>query len=249
MKLRRILASLAVIFFAAGLHAQDASPLKTDKDKTSYAVGVAVGKSLKDDGVEVDPNLVAQGIKDQLADGKLLISDDEFRALITAFQQAANAKRAAMLAALADSNKKAGAAFLAENAKKDGVKTTASGLQYKVITEGTGAKPTDADTIVCQYRGTLIDGTEFDSSYKAGQPAELQVGGVIPGFNEALKLMSVGSKYQFFIPAEQAYGERGAGNVIGPNATLIFEIELVSIQAKQAAPAAPATPVPPPAAR
>ncbi len=186
--------------------------------------------------------LVAQGLKDTLANAKLLITDDEFRALMTAFQQAATEKRAAVLAAQADSNKKAGAAFLAENGKKDGVTTTASGLQYKVITAGTGAKPTDADSITVKYRGTLIDGMEFDSNN--GQPATFQVGGVIPGFREALKLMPVGSKYQIFIPADQAYAERGAGDVIGPNATLIFEVELVAIQGKQATPGTPATPAP-----
>lgn len=242
MKCKWILASLALILSAAGLHAQDASPLKTDKDKTSYALGVAVGKSFQAQGVEADPNLIAQGLKDAYTNGKLLISDDEFRSLMTAFQQAMNDKQNAAKAALADNNKKAGAAFLAANAKKDGVTTTPTGLQYKVITAGSGAKPSDTDTVTLQYRGTLIDGTEFDSSYKNGQPAVLEVGRVIPGFKEALKLMPVGSKYQFVIPADQAYGDRGAGNVIGPNATLIFEIELISIQGKQTAPGTPGAP-------
>lgn len=243
MKSQWIIVSLAVVLCATGLRAQDAaSPLKTDKDKTSYALGVAVGKSFQAQGVEADPNLIAQGLKDAMANGKLLITDEEFRSLMTAFQQNMNEKQAAEKAALADTNKKAGEAFLAENAKKDGVMTTPSGIQYKVITAGSGAKPTDADTVTCQYRGTLIDGTEFDSTYKNGQPAVLEVGRVIPGFKEALKMMPVGSKYQFVIPADQAYGERGAGNVIGPNATLIFEIELVSIQGKQATPGGPATP-------
>ncbi len=245
MKPQRILATLAILLFAAGLHAQDASPLKNDKDKTSYALGVAVGKSFQAQGVDADPNLIAQGLKDAFTNGKLLISDDEFRTLMNAFQQAMTEKQAAAKAAQADTNKKAGVAYLADNAKKDGVKTTASGLQYKVITEGTGAKPTDADTVSCQYRGTLIDGTEFDSSYKNNQPAILEVGRVIPGFKEALKLMPVGSKYQFVIPADLAYGDRGAGNVIGANATLIFEIELLSIQGKQVTPGTPAAPATP----
>lgn len=245
MKIRTLVASLALVLCAAGLQAQDASPLKTDKDKTSYALGVAVGKSFQAQGVEADPNLIAQGLKDAYTNGKLLISDDEFKALMTAFQQSMTEKQAAAKAAQADANKKAGVEFLAENAKKDGVMTTPSGLQYKVITAGTGTKPTDADTVTCQYRGTLIDGTEFDSSYKNGQPAVLEVGRVIPGFKEALKLMPVGSKYQFFIPADQAYGERGAGNVIGPNSALIFEIELISIQGKQATPGTPAAPATP----
>jgi FKBP-type peptidyl-prolyl cis-trans isomerase FklB len=237
-----MMAGLGLILFAVGLSAQDASPLKTPKDKTSYALGVAVGKSFQAQGLDADPNLIAQGLKDALGGGKLLITDDEFRSLMTAFQQSVNEKQAAVKAAQADSNKKAGEAFLADNAKKEGVVTLPSGLQYKIITAGTGTKPTDADTVTCQYRGTLLDGTEFDSTYKNGQPAIIEVGRVIPGFKEALKLMPVGSKFQFFIPADQAYGERGAGNVIGPNAALIFEVELMSIQGKQAAPGTPATP-------
>lgn len=242
MRPQRMIAGLGLVLLAlaAGLNAQDASPLKTPKDKTSYALGVAVGKSFQAQGVDADPNLIAQGLKDALDGGKLLITDDEFRALMTAFQQSVNEKQAAAKAAQADTNKKAGEAFLADNGKKDGVVTLASGLQYKVITAGSGARPTDSDTVTCQYRGTLIDGTEFDSTYKNGQPAVLEVGRVIPGFKEALKLMPVGSKFQFVIPADQAYGERGAGNVIGPNSALIFEIELISIQGKQSTPGTPA---------
>jgi FKBP-type peptidyl-prolyl cis-trans isomerase len=242
MRPQRMIAGLGLVLFAVGLNAQDASPLKTPKDKTAYALGVAVGKSFQAQGVDADPNLIAQGLKDAFTGGKLLITDDEFRSLMTAFQNSMNEKQTAVKAAQADGNKKAGEAFLAENSKKDGVVTLPSGLQYKIITAGTGAKPTDADTVTCQYRGTLLDGTEFDSTYKNGQPAIIEVGRVIPGFKEALKLMPVGSKFQFFIPADQAYGERGAGNVIGPNAALIFEVELMSIQGKQAAPGTPATP-------
>lgn len=242
MKPQWMMAGLGIVLMAVGLNAQDASPLKTPKDKTSYALGVAVGKSFQAQGVDADPNLIAQGLKDALAGGKLLITDDEFRSLMTAFQESMNEKQTAAKAALADSNKKAGETFLADNGKKDGVVTLPSGLQYKILTAGTGSKPTDTDTVTCQYRGTLIDGTEFDSTYKNGQPAILEVGRVIPGFKEALKLMPVGSKFQFFIPADQAYGDRGAGNVIGPNSALIFEIELISIQGKQTAPGTPATP-------
>ena len=230
MRPQWMIAGLSFFLLAAGLSAQDASPLKTTKDKTSYALGLAVAKSFQSQGIDADPNLVAQAIKDALSGGKLLMTDDEFRATMTAFEQAMNQKQADAKAAEATSNKKAGDAFLAANGKKDGVVTMPSGLQYKIITEGTGRKPTDADTVTCQYRGTLIDGTEFDSSYKNQQPAVLEVGKVIPGFKEALEIMPVGSKMQFFIPAALAYGDRGAGNVIGPNATLIFEVELVSIQ-------------------
>jgi UDP-GlcNAc:undecaprenyl-phosphate/decaprenyl-phosphate GlcNAc-1-phosphate transferase len=239
MRPQWMMAGLAFVLLAVGLNAQDASPLKSDKDKTSYALGVAVGKSFQAQGIDSDPNLIAQGLKDALAGGKLLITDDEFRSLMTAFQQSVNQKQMAAKAALADSNKKAGESFLADNAKKDGVVTLPSGLQYKIITAGTGNKPTDADTVMCQYKGTLIDGTEFDST-KNAQSATIEVGRVIPGFKEALKLMPVGSKWQFFIPAGLAYGETGAGNVIGPNSALIFEIELVSIQGKQVMPGTPA---------
>jgi FKBP-type peptidyl-prolyl cis-trans isomerase len=245
MRPQWMMAGLGLVLLAVGLNAQDASPLKTPKEKTSYALGVAVGKSFQTQGIDADPNLIAQGLKDALGGGKLLITDDEFRALMAAFQQTMNEKEAAAKATQADANKKAGEAFLAENGKKDGVVTLPSGLQYKIITAGAGMKPTDADTVTCQYKGTLIDGTEFDSSYKNGQPAVLEVGRVIPGFKEALKLMPVGSKFQFFIPADQAYGQGGVGSVIGPNSALIFEVELISIQGKQAAPATPATPVAP----
>jgi len=230
MRPQWMIAGLSIFLLAAGLSAQDASPLKTTKDKTSYALGLAVAKSFQSQGIDADPNLVAQAIKDALSGGKLLMTDDEFRATMAAFEQAMNQKQADAKVAEASANKKAGDAFLAENGKKDGVVTMPSGLQYKVITEGTGKKPTDADTVTCQYRGTLINGTEFDSSYKNQQPAVLEVGRVIPGFKEALEIMPVGSKMQFFIPAALAYGERGAGNIIGPNSTLIFEVELVSIQ-------------------
>jgi FKBP-type peptidyl-prolyl cis-trans isomerase len=245
MRPQWMMAGLGLVLFTVGLNAQDASPLKNDKDKTSYALGVAVGKSFQAQGIDADANLIAQGLKDALANGKLLITDDEFRSLMTAFQQSVNQKQTEAKSAQADANKKAGETFLAENSKKDGVVTTPSGLQYKIITAGTGKKPTDADTVMCQYKGTLIDGTEFDSTYKTAQPATIEVGRVIPGFKEALKLMPVGSKWQFFIPAELAYGERGAGNVIGPNSALIFEIELVSIQGQQTMPGTPATPATP----
>ncbi len=242
MRPQWMMAGLGLVLLAVGLNAQDASPLKTPKDKTAYALGVAVGKSFQAQGVDADPNLIAQGLKDALAGGRLLITDDEFRTLMTAFQETMKEKQAAASAALADSNKKAGEAFLADNGKKDGVVTLPSGIEYKIITAGTGTKPTDTDTVTCQYRGTLLDGTEFDSTYKNGQPAIIEVGRVIPGFKEALKLMPVGSKFQFVIPADQAYAERGAGNVIGPNAALIFEVELMSIQGKQAAPGTPVAP-------
>jgi FKBP-type peptidyl-prolyl cis-trans isomerase len=206
--------------------------LKTQKDKFSYALGMNLGKSLHQQSVEVDPNILARGLKDALTGGKTLLSDDEARATLTAAQAEVRAKQQERMQAAGATNKKDGETFLAANKTKDGVVTLPSGLQYKILTAGTGPKPTASDTVVCNYRGTLINGTEFDSSYKRGQPATFPVGGVIKGWTEALQLMPVGSKWQLVIPADLAYGDRGAGADIGPGATLIFEVELLSIQGK-----------------
>jgi len=210
----------------------DAMELKTEKDKLSYAIGVNVGRSLQKDAVDVEANIVTQGLKDALAGGKTLITEDEAKALITALQTDLHKKQDQAMQAAGEANKKQGEAFLAANKAKDGVVTLPSGLQYKVLTEGKGPKPTPSDTVVCNYKGTLIDGTEFDSSYKRGQPATFPVGQVIKGWTEALQLMPVGSKWELFIPSEMAYGPRGPTPAIGANSTLIFEVELLSIQAK-----------------
>lgn len=202
---------------------------QTEKDKVSYGIGVQVARSLKAQDVDINPDLLVKGLKDALAGEKLLMSDDDLNNTMAAFQRELTQKEMQAKAKEAEDNKKAGEAFLAENGKKDGVVTLPSGLQYKVVKAGQGQKPTDADTVSCNYRGTLIDGTEFDKN-EAGKPATFQVGMVIPGFKEGLKLMPVGSTWQFFIPPELAYGERGAGNVIGPNTTLVFEVELLSIK-------------------
>jgi len=171
-------------------------------------------------------------LKDALTGGKTLLTDDEARAALTAAQAEVRAKQQEKMQQASAENKKEGDAFLAANKAKDDVVTLPSGLQYKILTAGTGPKPAASDTVVCNYRGTLINGTEFDSSYKRGQPATFPVGGVIKGWTEALQLMPVGSKWQLFIPADLAYGDRGAGADIGPGATLIFEVELLSIQGK-----------------
>jgi len=214
--------------------------LKTEKDKTSYAIGMNIGKSMNKNSMDVDPAIVARGIKDTLAGGKTLLTDDEAKAVMATFQTEMRKKVEDKMQETAATNKKAGDAFLAANKGKEGVVTLPSGLQYKIITEGNGPKPTAQDTVECNYKGTLLDGTEFDSTAKhGGKPATFPVGGVIKGWTEALQLMPVGSKWQLFIPGDLAYGQRGAGGVIGPNATLIFDVELVSIQAKPAA-AAPA---------
>jgi FKBP-type peptidyl-prolyl cis-trans isomerase FklB len=206
--------------------------LKSQKDKFSYALGMNLGKNLHQQSVEVDPNLLARGLKDALTGGKTLLSDEEARATLTAAQAQVRAKQQEKMQQAGAANKKEGDAFLAANKAKEGVVTLPSGLQYKILTAGSGPKPSANDTVVCNYRGTLINGTEFDSSYKRGQPATFPVAGVIKGWTEALQLMPVGSKWQLFIPADLAYGDRGAGADIGPGATLIFEVELLSIQDK-----------------
>jgi FKBP-type peptidyl-prolyl cis-trans isomerase FklB len=217
---------------APAAKSQSALALTTPKDKASYAIGLNIGKSLHKDSVDVDPNILAQGIKDALAGSKPLLTDDEAKAAMVALQSDVRKKQEAEMQIAGEANKKEGEAFLAANKTKDGVVTLPSGLQYKILKEGAGPKPTASDSVVCNYKGTLINGAEFDSSYKRGQPATFPVGQVIHGWTEALQLMPVGSKWQLFIPSEMAYGPRGPSPDIGPNATLIFEVELLSIQGK-----------------
>lgn len=209
------------------------SPLKTEKDKVSYAIGMNIGENFKRQGIEIDDAMFLQGLKDVAAGGKTLLTDEEARTVLTQYQGELRARMEQKQKEAAETNKKEGAAFLDANKAKPGVVTLPSGLQYKILKEGTGPKPTATDTVVCNYRGTLIDGKEFDSSYKRGQPATFPVSGVIKGWTEALQLMPVGSKWELFIPSDLAYAERGAGGgEIGPNSTLIFEVELLSIQGK-----------------
>jgi FKBP-type peptidyl-prolyl cis-trans isomerase FklB len=207
--------------------------LKTQKDKASYAIGLNIGKSMHKDSVDVDPSILLRGLKDGLAGSKPLLTDDEARAAMVTLQSEMRKKQEEKMLVQGEANKKEGEAFLADNKTKDGVVSLPSGLQYKILKEGTGPKPVATDTVVCNYKGTLLDNTEFDSSYKHGQPAAIRVSGVIKGWTEALQLMPVGSKWQLFIPSELAYGARGGpGGGIGPNATLIFEVELMSVQPK-----------------
>jgi FKBP-type peptidyl-prolyl cis-trans isomerase FklB len=227
----RLIAVLAVGLFLSAVisYAADEVTLKTPKDKLSYIIGVQVGNDLKSQSIDVDPALVNRGMQDLMLGNKLLISDQEAKDFIAAYQKERAAKVAEEKKKLGEKNKQEGAAFLAENKKKEGVKTLPSGLQYKVIKEGTGKTPKATDTVVTQYKGTLINGTEFDSSYRRNEPATFPVNGIIRGWTEALLLMKEGSKWQLFVPPELAYGEQGAGP-IGPNATLIFEVELVSVK-------------------
>jgi FKBP-type peptidyl-prolyl cis-trans isomerase FklB len=229
MKLKLIVI-LGILFLVSQVNAQENLVLKNQKDKISYIIGMDIGTNLKKQSIDIDSNILAKGVKDALAGTKPLLTEQEIQETMIAFQKEMMAKQAEV----AKKNKAEGEAFLAENKKKEGVKTLPSGLQYKVIKAGTGKKPKSTDTVTAHYRGTLINGTEFDSSYKRGQPATFPVsGGMIPGWTEALQLMEEGAKWQLFIPSNLAYGEKGAGRDIGPNATLIFEIELVSIQEKK----------------
>lgn len=197
-------------------------------------MGMNFGTGLRKQSIDIDPAILARGLKDSFSNGKTLLTDEEARTILTQLQSDVRKKQQEMAQQLGEANKKEGTAFLDANKSKDGVVTLPSGLQYKVLQEGTGPKPAATDTVVCNYRGTLLNNTEFDSSYKHGQPATFPVSGVIKGWTEALQLMPVGSKWQLFIPSDLAYGERGAGGQIGPNATLIFEVELLSIQPKAA---------------
>lgn len=230
--MKRVFFGIALLLslFAAGVLSAADPSLKTQKDKVSYAIGAQIGTDMKRQAVDINPDSLAKGLKDGFQGSKMLLTDQEMREAVTSLQQQMAAKQAERMRELGAKNKQAGAAFLAENKKKDGVKVLPDGLQYKVIKEGTGKMPKAEDTVTVNYRGTLIDGTEFDSSYKRGEPATFPVKGVIKGWTEALQLMKVGSKWQLFIPPELAYGEQGAGRIIGPNSTLIFEVELLGIK-------------------
>jgi len=226
------LAILLCLFLAASpVLAAEKQELKTEKQKASYAVGFDMGSSLKENGLDIDADILVQAIKDALSGATPLMSEQEVKATLMAVSKDVQAKQQAKMSALGEKNKKEGEAFLAQNKTKEGVKTLASGLQYKVLTEGKGNSPKASDTVTVNYRGTLINGTEFDSSYKRGQPATFPVSGVIKGWTEALQLMKEGSKWRIYVPANLAYGENGTpGGPIEPNATLIFDVELISVK-------------------
>jgi len=208
--------------------------LKTDYEKQSYAMGMNLGLGLHHQGMTLDPALVARGMKDAMTGGKTVLTEDEARTAVQQLQSSVREKMEAKTKEAGVENRKQADEFLAANKSKDGVMTTPSGLQYKILTAGNGPKPTASDTVSCNYRGTTIDGKEFDSSYKRGQPAQFPVGGVIKGWTEALQMMPVGSKWELFIPPDLAYGDRPPqGADIGPGDALIFEVELLSIAAKK----------------
>ena len=227
----RLLTIIMAVLVIAGLaHAQGGPGFKNEKEKVSYAVGMGVGKNLSRQGIEIDPQLLLMGLKDVLNKKKARLTEAELQKTMQALNTRLRAINKQRQSRLGGKNKKEGAAFLAKNKKKKGVVTLPSGLQYQVLRKGKGKKPLLASSVVTNYRGTLLDGTEFDSSYKRGKPATFPVKGVIAGWTEALQLMPAGSKWKLFVPAKLAYGARGAGRNIGPHATLIFEIELLNIK-------------------
>ena len=240
--MKLFVATLAVAAVAIPIFAQDKPfPLKDQKDKASYSIGVDIGMNFKKQNMDLNADALAAGAKDAL-NGKPQVSPNEIREIMTQWQKEFGEKQKVM----ATKNQADGEKYLVENKKKEGVKTTASGLQYKSLKEGAGPQPKASDTVTVNYRGTLIDGTEFDSSYKRGEPATFPLNGVIKGWTEGLQLMKKGSKFQFVIPPNLAYGERAVGADIGPNSTLVFDVELLDVKAGEAAaspsPAATASP-------
>jgi len=227
-----------ILFFVAFLimsgisFSEENKVLKDKKDRTSYSIGINIGTTLKKQSIDVDPDIVLMGIKDALSEKTPLMDEKEVNEALMSLQKEINDKQQARLKEIGEKNKKEGMKFLEENKKKEGVVTLPSGLQYRVIKEGEGESPQLTDTVTIHYTGKLINGTEFDSSYKRGQPATFRVNGVIKGLAEALQLMKPGSKWEIFIPDNLAYEDRNIG-MIEPNSTLIFEVELVSFEKVQ----------------
>jgi len=244
IKMKTTLLTVLAVGLLAGMvrGAEDKPAFKDPKEKASYSIGANWGNSLKRQEVEVDLEATIKGLRDGLA-GKSVLNEQELREALTALNQEIRAKMEEKRKLLGETNKQEGEKFLAENKTKSGVITLPSGLQYKVLAEGSGESPKSNDVVTANYRGTLIDGTEFDSSAKNGQPLVRPANMLIKGWTEALQLMKPGAKWQLFIPPDLAYGERGSGAQIGPNAALIFEMELVSF--KPPAPPPPAAPAQP----
>jgi len=235
-----IIVGIITLAFVVTASAQDKpAPFKDQKDKFSYAVGLNIGMNFKRQNIDTNPEMITTGIKDAMA-GKPQMTTDQVKETMVAFEKDMQQKQADA----AKKNEGDSEKFLAANKSKEGVKTTASGLQYKVIKEGNGAQPKSSDTVTVNYRGTLVDGTEFDSSYKRGQPATFPLGGVIKGWTEGLQLMKVGSKYQFFVPSALAYGEHSPSPQIPPGSALIFEVELMDVKAGAANQFVPTSPAP-----
>ncbi len=230
MPLQKWILAIGVAFLTVAVAAQDASELKTQKEKFSYALGMQMGAGFRKQVLDLDPAIFAKALADSFNGAKTLLTEDEMHAVLVNAQEEYKKKQAALREEKAQAALKEGEKFLAENKNEEGVVTLPSGLQYKILKEGKGDKPELNDKVVCNYRGTLIDGTEFDSSAKHNGPATFPVKGVIKGWTEALLMMPAGSKWQLFVPPQLAYGQNGAGQMVPPNATLIFEVELLSVK-------------------
>jgi FKBP-type peptidyl-prolyl cis-trans isomerase FklB len=226
--------ALAVAFLTVAIAAQDAPNLKTEKEKFSYALGMQMGAGFRKQALDLDLDTFSKGLAESFNGAKTMLSEDEMRSVLANAQEEYKKKQAALREEKAEATLREGEKFLAENKNKEGVVTLPSGLQYKILKQGTGEKPEIDEKVVCNYRGTLLDGKEFDSSAKHNGPATFPVRGVIKGWKEALLMMPAGSKWQLFVPPDLAYGQNGAGQMVPPNATLIFEVELVSVKEKEA---------------
>jgi FKBP-type peptidyl-prolyl cis-trans isomerase FklB len=235
--LRSVCFSVMALVVCAGLvRAAESVDLQDQKAKVSYGIGMNLGMQWRQQEVPIDPDLLMKGMKDAMEGGETLMTEEEMRNTLTAFQNQHRAQQMEKRRLQGEQNLAEGEKYLSENKSKPGVVTLPSGLQYKIITEGQGESPAAHDQVSVHYRGTLIDGTEFDSSYKKGEPATFGVGGVIKGWTEALQLMKPGAKWELYIPPALAYAERGSGAKIGPNSTLIFEVELISVNKQQPPP-------------
>lgn len=230
MKMKLVTAAVMGLAMSTAMAAPDATSLATDKDKLSYSIGADLGKNFKTQGIDINPEALAKGMQDGMSGTQLILTEQQMKDVLNKFQKDLMAKRSAEFNKKSDDNKSKGEAFLKENKTKAGVIVLPSGLQYKIIDAGTGAKPGKTDTVTVEYTGHLIDGTVFDSTEKTGKPATFQVSQVIPGWTEALQLMPAGSTWEIYVPANLAYGPRSVGGPIGPNETLIFKIHLISVK-------------------
>jgi len=246
---RQILTIFGIGLLACAIHAEDKkadekpSPFKDDKEKYGYAIGMSIGNNFKRQDVDVDLDSVAKGLKDTVMGHPTLLSEQEIQEVMKKFQTEMQAKQQEKRKQQSEKNRKEGTAFLEGNKGKSGVITLPSGMQYKVLADGAGESPKATDSVTVNYRGTLIDGTEFDSSIKRGKPATFRVTGVIKGWTEALQMMKPGAKWQLWIPTDLAYGDRGYGPSVPPGAALIFEVELVSVKPPEVAASASGAPL------
>lgn len=229
MKMKLVTAAVLGLAMSTTI-AADASSLTTDKDKLSYSIGADLGKNFKTQGIDINPEALSKGMQDGMSGAQLILTEQQMKDVLNKFQKDLMAKRTSEFNKKSEENKSKGEAFLTSNKAKTGVVVLPSGLQYKVIDAGTGAKPGKSDTVTVEYTGHLIDGTVFDSTEKTGKPATFQVSQVIPGWTEALQLMPAGSTWEIYVPSGLAYGPRSVGGPIGPNETLIFKIHLISVK-------------------